>query len=285
MIQKIKIFLEMIKFEHSIFALPFAFLGLLLASPAWPGGRTWFWVSLAMVSFRTMAMGFNRLIDRYIDAKNPRTKDRALPQGLLSGSLAWQISFFSLILFEVSSYQLNAVCLKLSFIPVLLAFLYPWMKRFTWSSHAVLGIILSIAPYGAWLAVRPEFSWIPGLISLGIAFWVMGFDILYALQDFEFDRQEGLFSIPARWGVEASLVTSRICHVLTMLCWVGAGKLAGLGIVFFAGIFISAALMGLEHWLVAHHGLKKIDKAFFDLNAWISVIIFTAYLIEKIWGF
>jgi len=185
--QKTAVFLEMIKFEHSIFALPFAYLGLVLGEGGWPRWNLFLWVTVAMVSFRTMAMALNRIIDIEIDRDNPRTESRALPKGRLNIPFVWLASLVSFVIFEFSAYRLGPLCLALSPIPVALAWLYPWTKRFTWFSHLILGIILGIAPYGAWLASRDAFSWVPGFLFLGVATWVAGFDIIYALQDQDFD--------------------------------------------------------------------------------------------------
>ena len=271
---KTKTFLEMIKFEHSIFALPFAFLGLLLAERGWPRPHILLGVTVVMVSFRTFGMALNRLIDVPIDAANPRTKNRALPAGQLKSSFVWGAAAVSFLIFEVTAWRLSPLCFYLSPVPVLLTWLYPWMKRFTWFSHFVLGIILGLAPYGAWLAARGEFSWVPGLLTLGVAAWVAGFDIIYALQDMEFDRSSGLHSIPAHFGPAAALTVTRILHGITVAAWVFAGKLAGLGWIYQAGLALAAVFLIWEHRLIQSQGLKKIDQAFFTMNAVVSISVF-----------
>ncbi len=211
-----RVFLEMIKFEHSLFALPFAYLGLFLATSGRPTPSLFLKITVAMVSFRTMAMGLNRLIDRKIDSANPRTDKRALPAGILNPSFVWSATLLSFLIFEATTFFLGRLCFYLSPVPVFLAWIYPWMKRFTWFSHLVLGIILGIAPYGAWLASRGTFSLIPGFFSLGVVMWVTGFDITYALQDIDFDRAYGLKSFPSCFGFDAGLFATRVLHFLTI---------------------------------------------------------------------
>lgn len=278
--RKIQTFLEMIKFEHSVFALPFAYLGLFLAVEGMPDGFLFFWVTVAMVSFRTMAMSLNRLVDCAIDAQNPRTEKRALPAGALKKGTVWLAGLISLAVFEYSAYRLNPLCFSLSWIPVLLAWLYPYLKRFTWFSHGVLGIILGIAPYGAWLASRQEFSWIPGLLTLGVTAWVAGFDIIYALQDMEFDRRNGLHSVPSRFGQKAALSATKGLHAVAVLCWLLAGQLAGLGMIFYFGMAVSAGFLVWESWVVHRFQLAKIQQAFFTINAAVSLVVFVSVAMD-----
>ncbi len=280
LLSKTLIFCHMIKLEHSLFALPFAYLGLFLGADGWPGGAVFFWVTLAMVSFRTLGMGLNRLIDKAIDAANPRTQGRALPAGRLKNSFVITASVVSFFIFECSAYQLNSLCFQLSWAPVLLAILYPWLKRFTWFSHFVLGLILGIAPYGAWLASQPFFSWIPGLLTLGVTAWVAGFDIIYALQDEAFDRQTGLFSFPVRFGVEKSLILTRCLHGVALMAWFAAGAMAGLGSVFVVGVILVAFLLIRENWLIKTRGLAKVQEAFFTMNAMVSFALFAFVLAD-----
>lgn len=270
----------MIKFEHSVFALPFAYMGLFLAEGGWPHLPLFLWVTVAMVSFRTMAMAANRLIDETIDKLNPRTRGRALPAGLLSKRFAWAAALLSLAVFEVSCWRLNPLCLSLSPVVVLLAWLYPCLKRFTWLSHFLLGMILGIAPYGAWLASRESFSWVPGYFCLGIMVWVAGFDIIYALQDEAFDREHHLFSFPARFGRESSLKMTRWLHMFAVLFWLAAGVQGGLGLSYFAGVLLAAVFMVREHWLVRSYGLERIQEAFFHMNAVISISVFLAVVLD-----
>lgn len=280
MIRKILLFFEMIKFEHSIFALPFAYLGLVLAERGWPRPELVGWVTVAMISFRTMGMALNRLIDRQIDALNPRTAGRALPAGKLKISFVWAVTFAAFLIFEWSAWHLGRLCFQFSPVPVLLAWLYPWTKRFTWFSHLILGIILGIAPYGAWLASRGEFSWTPGLLAVGVASWVAGFDIIYALQDEEFDRNNHLYSVPARFGFQNSLALTRVLHVVALLSWFAAGYLAGLGWIYGLGLAAVAFFLMREHWLIGSFGLQKIGEAFFVMNAIVSLSILAAVIFD-----
>lgn len=279
-IQKAKVFLEMIKFEHSIFALPFAYLGMILGEQGWPRLSLFCWVTLAMVSFRTMGMALNRLIDANIDGMNPRTRQRAIPAGKLKASFVWAATFVSFIIFEGAAYQLGPACFRLTPVPVFLAFLYPFLKRFTWFSHLILGMILAIAPYGAWLASRGEFSWVPGLISIGVMTWVCGFDMIYAMQDVEFDQKHGLYSFPSRFSSTSALKLTKVLHAVTLLTWSYAGHLAGLGLVYQLGMLVVAAFLVREHWLVHSAGLTKIDEAFFTMNAVTSVAVLVAAILD-----
>jgi 4-hydroxybenzoate polyprenyltransferase len=273
---KAGIFFEMIRWEHSAFCLPFAYLGLFLARKGIPDFYSVFWVTLAMVSFRTMAMGFNRLLDQAIDAANPRTADRALPSGKLRRPFVWAVCFFSLLVFAGSAYVLRPLCFYLSPVPVAWAAVYPLTKRFTWLSHFVLGMILGMAPYGAWLAGGGDWSWSPALISAGVVFWTAGFDIIYALQDIDFDRSSGLHSIPARFGPSFGVRTARFFHLISVVFWFSGGWLAGLRGVYVAGLAGACALLVREHWLVRTAGLKRLQEAFFVMNAAAGVVLFAA---------
>ncbi len=274
------VFLEMIKFEHSIFALPFAYLGLILAERGWPRTSLLILITIAMVSFRTMAMGLNRLIDAAIDSRNPRTKNRAIPAGKLKSPFVWGITLISALIFEAAVYRLGGYCWTLSPVCIFLAWLYPFTKRFTWLSHTVLGIILGIAPYGAWLASRQEFSWIPGFLMIGIASWVAGFDIIYALQDLDFDKSAGLYSIPSRFGRDFSLRLTRVLHLVTLISWVLVGVAASLGPIYFAGMVLAAAFLVREHWLISSFGLEKLNEAFFTMNAIVSIAVLAAVIAD-----
>ena len=280
MLSKVRVFFEMIKFEHSIFALPFAYLGLFLASGGLPKGWVLGWVTGAMVSFRTSAMALNRLIDQEIDARNPRTQNRALPAGLLRRTFVWLVTAVSLAFFVLCTYQLSPLCFFLGWIPILLSVLYPFCKRFTWLSHFLLGGILGIAPYGAWLAAGREFSWIPAFLMIGVTAWVAGFDMIYALQDREFDVTAGLYSFPACYGAKVSLWATRLLHGLALIAWSIAGVLAHLGGYFFAGLIFAALVLIRENWLVKTFGMKRLEQAFFTLNAVVSVSLFVFLVVD-----
>ncbi len=278
--RKIKIFLEMIKFEHSIFALPFAYLGLFLASNGLPKAATFFWVTLAMVALRTAGMSLNRLIDQPIDAENPRTKMRALPSGLLTRRFAWVIAWCSIAVFIYSARELNSLCFRLSPIPVFFVWIYPYLKRWTWISHWVLGLTLGMAPYGGWLAVRPEWSWIPGMLAFAVATWVGGFDVFYALQDVQFDKSRGLKSLPARFGIDRSVLVAKSSQGFTVLAFIVLGILFPLGLFYWIGVIAVSILIYREHQLVTKFGLAQINEAFFNMNAWVSVVIFVATFLD-----
>lgn len=277
-IAKIKIFLEMIKFSHTIFALPFALTGALLAAGGLPSLRQIFWIIMAMVGARTAAMAMNRLIDAGIDARNPRTAGRAIPAGLISRGLTLFFIIASTALMFFSAYMLNPLCLKLAPIALFFLLLYSYCKRFTALAHVALGICLAAAPIGAWVAIRGTVE-MPALILGSIVlFWVAGFDILYALQDLEFDRAAGLHSIPVLLGVNGSLWAARLFHLIMLVLLFALFKVLGLGTFFLVAILAAAAMLLYEHWLLKDGDLNKLDAAFFNMNGYISVaiLLFTA---------
>lgn len=270
---KIRIFLEMIKFSHTIFALPFALTGALLAAGGFPRPRQLFWIVLAMAGARTAAMAMNRLIDAEIDARNPRTAGRAIPAGLLGGGTTLFFIVISTALMLFAAAMLNPLCLKLSPIALFFLILYSYCKRFTSLAHVVLGICLAAAPIGAWVAIRGTIE-APALVLGGVVlFWVAGFDILYALQDREFDQAAGLHSIPVLLGVNGSLWTARIFHLIMMGLLVGLFWLMQLGSMFMIGILVVAGMLLYEHWLLKDGNLDKLDAAFFNMNGYISIAI------------
>ncbi|MDD2499989.1 MAG: putative 4-hydroxybenzoate polyprenyltransferase [Geobacter sp.] len=279
-LQKITIFMEMIKFSHTVFALPFALSGALLAIRSLPSGRQLLFIVLAMVGARTAAMAMNRLIDADIDAKNPRTAGRAIPAGLLSRGAVFGAIVLSVGLLLWSAAMLNPLCLKLS--PIALGFLvlYSYCKRFTALAHIVLGICLAAAPIGAWVALTGKIE-LPALVlGLIVLFWVSAFDILYALQDLEYDRSVGLHSIPVALGVNGSLWLSRLFHLITvgLLLWLIV--LMGLGIWFWVGTAAMTAMLLYEHWLLRGGDLTKLDAAFFTMNGYISLTFLAATAAE-----
>lgn len=277
---KLGLFLEMIKFEHSIFALPFAYLGLFFAEKKFPGTFLLMWITVAMVCFRTMAMAVNRLFDQEIDAENPRTQGRALPQKKLRPGFVWAAAVLSLFVFEWSAWKLGELCLWLSPIPLALAWLYPFMKRFTWLSHFILGLVLGIAPYGAWVASRGALDWAPAFLTAGVTFWVAGFDMIYAIQDVDFDVKKGLYSFPARFGIAVTLKATRWLHVIAVLCWFAAGLCNGMGFCYWMGLMVVAGFLLREHQLVRAFGMAKINEAFFLMNAVVSVTLFLAVVFD-----
>lgn len=270
---KIRIFLEMIKFSHTIFALPFALTGALLAAGGIPTARQTIWIVLAMVGARTAAMAMNRLIDAEIDARNPRTAGRAIPAGLLGSGMTLFFIIASTALMLFSAAMLNPLCLKLSPIALFFLILYSYCKRFTALAHVVLGICLAAAPIGAWAAIRGQIE-APALVLGGVVlFWVAGFDILYALQDREFDKSAGLHSIPVLLGVDGSLWTARIFHLVMIGLLLGLFSIMHLGSLFMVGILVVAGMLLYEHWLLRDGNLDKLDAAFFNMNGYISVAI------------
>lgn len=280
MLEKIKIILEMIKFEHTIFALPFAFTGALLAARGLPTGGQILWITVAMVGARSAAMGFNRWADRNIDAENPRTRERALPKGLVSPLQVLIFTAISSALLVYAAYRLNPLSFFLSPVALVAVFFYSYTKRFTYLSHAFLGFAVSLAPIGAWIAVTGTLE-IPALI-LGVAvlFWLLGFDVLYALQDRDFDRKRGLHSIPQRFGVRRSLWIARVSHVITIAALFLLYALLLLGWNYLAGVIIAFCLIIYEHTLVRENDLSKLNMAFFNMNGYISVTVFVFTLMD-----
>ncbi len=271
---KLRIFLEMIKVEHTLFALPFAYTGAILVENKVPTASNLLWITLAMVGARTAAMSLNRIIDLHIDAKNPRTANRALPRGLLSVAEVWVYVAVSLLLLFTSAYQLSPLAFKLSPAAVVLLVIYPYTKRFTWACHFVLGLTLGMAPLGAWIAISNSIATVPLILAAGVMFWVAGFDIIYACDDYEFDISEGVYSIPAKFGIKTALTASSLFHAVALIFFILTGRLANLGWAFYLGIAIAGGLIMLQHKIVKPEDLSKSGLAFFNLNAWLSVVIF-----------
>lgn len=270
--------LEMIKIEHTLFALPFAFLGALLAARGLPSLWQTLWITLAMVGARSTAMAFNRLADRELDARNPRTRTRAIPAGALSVSFVWAFTIACAALFFLAAAMLNRLTLALA--PVALASIlaYSYTKRFTSLSHLVLGWCLSIAPTGAWIAVRGAIdSPVPVLLSAVVLLWTAGFDVLYACQDYDFDRAAGLHSIPARLGLRRALVVSRLLHAAAFAALVALYFLTSLGVAALAGVMLTGALLVYQHSLVRADDLSRLDAAFFTTNAFVSLILLATF--------
>lgn len=282
---KMKTLLEMIKFSHTIFAFPFALMGVVLASLASgrpPGFWQIFWICIAMVGARSAAMGLNRLIDARIDADNPRTAERHIPSGQVSLVEASLFILVSTAIFLFAAWMLNPLCLKLAPVALALFVLYAYCKRFTHYAHVVLGLCLAAAPIGAWIALRGDIGW--PVISLGLAvlFWVAGFDIFYALQDYDYDVEAGLHSVPSRLGIAKSFTLVRIFHGLMLLFLLLVMPGSGLGWIYFAGVVVVAALLLYEHSLVKPNDLSRLDAAFFNMNGYISVTIFVFTLIDAL---
>ncbi|KAB2958776.1 MAG: 4-hydroxybenzoate octaprenyltransferase [Thermoanaerobaculia bacterium] len=283
-LERLRIVLEMIKFEHTLFALPFALAGMLLAAGGWPRWATVGWILVAMVGARSAAMGFNRLADREIDAANPRTAGRALPARRVSPAFVAAFVAVSLALLVLAAWRLNPLCLALSPVAIAVLLGYSYAKRFTWASHLLLGVALAGAPLGAWIAVAGRFAATPAVLAGAVVTWVAGFDVLYALQDEHFDRRAGLHSVPARFGVVASLWISGLLHVATL------GLLAalpyvyppGLGGAYWLGVAGCAALLAVQHALVRPGDLSRLDAAFFTANGVLSIWLLAA-LAADLW--
>ncbi len=270
--------LEMIKVEHTLFALPFALLGALLAARGVPTAWQIVWIVVAMVGARSTAMAFNRIADRNIDARNPRTKMRAIPAGSLSVSFVWLFTLVSAAIFFVAAAMLNRLTLVLAPVALASVVLYSYTKRWTLLSHLVLGWCLGIAPTGAWIAVRGAIdSAAPLLLSAVVMLWTAGFDVLYACQDFEFDRREGLYSIPARFGIAQSLWISRALHLAAFVTLVALYFLTNLGLLAVIGVVATGALLIYQHTLVRANDLSRLNAAFFTTNAFVSVILFLTF--------
>ncbi|HET9785131.1 MAG TPA: UbiA-like polyprenyltransferase [Terriglobales bacterium] len=266
--------LEMIKFEHSVFALPFALLGAMLAARGWPPWGVLGWIVVAMVGARSAAMTFNRIVDRNLDAANPRTRSRALAAGTLSLGFAWGFLLVSAAVFFLAAWRLNPLCLKLAPLALGWVLFYSYTKRFTLLSHWVLGLGLGIAPAAAWIAVRGSLAPRILLLTGAVALWVAGFDLLYACQDVDFDRrQPGLHSTPKRIGVAASLRLAQICHVVMLALLVLLLRSSGLGVLAWAGLALVAGLLIYEHSLLAPDDLSRMNAAFFTVNGYIGILL------------
>ena len=285
-LRKLKIILEMIKFEHSIFALPFAFMGAVLGNivveGAWPTWLEIFWVTVAMVGARSAAMSLNRLIDRFIDAKNPRTANRAIPAGLISVSEVVLFIIVSFLVMFVAAYQLNDLAVKLLPLAVFVLVLYSYTKRFTWLCHFILGVAIGFGPLGGWVATTGQVDAIGLLLFASVLFWTAGFDIIYACQDADFDRKEGLYSMPSRFGIANALAVARLCHAVTFIGLVSLYAAADLSIWFLIGVLISGAILLYEHRLVKPTDLSKLDVAFFNMNGVLSVVMFVFTMIDLV---
>ncbi|HPZ09595.1 MAG TPA: UbiA-like polyprenyltransferase [Candidatus Eremiobacteraeota bacterium] len=270
----IKNFIDLVRLEQTLFALPFAYLGVIAGAGGVPEFSIWFWVTLAMFGARTAGMSLNRIIDMDLDGKNPRTAGRLLPSGKITKNKVWLITFLSLALLVFSSWMLNPLCFKLSPVAVILLWFYSYCKRFTWATHLVLGLVESAAPIGGWLAVTGEWNITPFFLGSAIIFWMTGLDIIYACQDYEFDRKERIFSIPANFGLERALFISSFSHILTVFFLIVFGIAVKLGIIYYCGVTLTGMLFIYEHRLINPADLKHVNRAFFTVNSWISIVIF-----------
>jgi 4-hydroxybenzoate polyprenyltransferase len=280
MFKKIKIILDMIKFEHTVFALPFAFMGAILPERGFPSLDKILFILIAMVGARSAGMSLNRLIDAEIDKKNPRTKDRPIQRDLITKGQVFVFIVLSLALFVLAAYMLNPLAFKLSFAAIAFLVLYPYTKRFTFFAHYCLGICLSFAPIGGWIAVKGEFSLTPVLLMFSVICWASGFDILYSLQDLDHDLEYGFFSIPAKLGVKRALLISRLSHFTMFALLISVKFLYGLGTLYLAGVIITGCALFYEHTLVKPDDFSKVNAAFFNVNGLISISLFIFTLLD-----
>jgi 4-hydroxybenzoate polyprenyltransferase len=291
----IKLFLELVKFEHSIFALPYAYIGALygaawlgepndwVTTEGWPTLASLFWITLVMVGARSFAFVVNRAVDKEIDARNPRTAGRAVPAGLVK---AWELWLFAAVVFVVfifSVWQLHPITRWLWPIVIVAFLVYPYTKRFTWLCHYWLGLCLGLAPVGAWVAVTGEvLAWQPWVLGLAVALWTAGFDIIYATQDVECDRRDGVHSVPADLGVAAGLVQTRALHMLTVLLLVVFGAGVSAGWPWYVGVGVAAVLLGYENAIVRPDDLSRVNAAFFTTNGVIAMVVFAGALLDRV---
>ena len=280
---KLRVLLEMVKWEHTVFALPFAYAGM-LAAPAPFSLSNLIWITVAMIGARTAGMTLNRIIDASIDARNPRTADRAIPKGLIGMREAWIFTLVSVGLLVLATLFLAPITRVLWPLVVLGFVVYPYTKRFTWLCHLALGIANGLAPAAAWVAVTNDVSWTPVLIWAAAALWVGGFDIIYALLDRDFDLENRVNSLPARFGVGSALVVSRLWHAVSVVFLVAFGAAAGLGVVYYLGVLVVAWLLFYEQSLVRKNDLSKLDMAFFTMNGVISLVFFAFVLLDRVIG-
>jgi len=281
---KVRVILEMIKFRHSVFALPFALASMVVAAGGWPSLRTISWIIVACVAARSMAMTFNRLADRGYDARNPRTRDRALPAGLVTVSFASAFAVVAAALFVFASAMLNRLCFFLSPLAIVVLLGYSFCKRFTEGVHVALGVALGLAPLGAWIAVRGSLDALPVLLAMGVVFWTAGFDIIYSCLDVECDRRENLHSLAARFGIVRALRAARWFHVFAVVCLVLFVVQMRLGPWSALALAVVSVLLFLEHSLVRAGDLSRVGPAFFTFNAWVSVVFFLGCAMDTMAG-
>ncbi len=282
MLRKLVLLAQMVRVEHTVFALPFAYAAMFLAAGGWPSGVTFWWVTVAMVGARTAAMGLNRLIDRALDALNPRTGHWHLPRGAVKPVEAWLLVVVSLGLLFLAAWMLNPLCVKLFPIALVVLIVYPYTKRFTWGCHFVLGLAEFAAPFGGWIAVTGSSHPAAFALASGAALWVAGFDILYALQDVDFDCRHGVRSIPVRFGVAGALAWSAAVHGVAWVLLAVPVAILGLGPWYAAGLLSAGVLLVYEHILLRPGDISRLNAAFFDLNSIISVVFFLCTGLEAV---
>jgi 4-hydroxybenzoate polyprenyltransferase len=275
-------FVSLVKLEHTVFALPYAYTGAILALGQVPSASQLFWITVAMVGARSLAMALNRLIDAAIDARNPRTARREIPAGLLSRTNVIAFAAGSLIVFLVAVWQLAPITRWLWPIPVAGFVAYPYMKRFTWLCHPFLGIVDGLAPVGGWVAVTNHVTGTPFLLGGAVALWIGGFDIIYATMDIEIDREQGLHSIPRRFGIATALRITRVFHLLSVVLLIWLGLSLGLGPLYYLGVAVVAALLAYENSIVSADDLSRVDMAFLTMNGVIAIVFLAGVLADAI---
>lgn len=270
----------MIDFGHSLFGLPFAYLGAFLAIKAMPSWSQLWWITVAMVSARTAALCLNRVIDLDFDRRNPRTQHWVMVRGDFKTAFVWAAAVIFTFILLAAAWQLNPLCLQLSPLAIFMLWIYSYTKRFTWWCHIILGLAVGMGPPGSWFAVTGEWSWTPFVLGLAVATWIAGFDTMYACQDIDFDRRQGLHSIPARFGEHGALVISTGLHLLTVLFLIGNGLLLNLGWLYYIGVAGAALVLAIEHRLVKPRDLARVDLASFRLNRFVGLLIFIMTLLD-----
>ena len=281
-LEKIKKYGEVVMFSHTLFSLPFALIGMVWAAGGLPSFDTVFWILIALVGARNGANALNRIVDKDIDKKNPRTANRHLPKGIVKEYEVWGIVVLCFSIFILAAYKLNTLCFLLSPVALFLFIIYSYTKRFTWACHVVLGIACGGAPVGAWLAVTGKFALAPLILGAVVMLWVAGFDIIYGTQDIDFDRASGLFSIPARFGLKGALYISRMFHFMMIILLISLYFVMNRGWIYLVGISISAILLVLEHYMVSPANEKKMKIASYNINQVVSVLIFIFTMIDAL---
>ncbi len=278
MTQRLKTYFELVRFEHTLFALPFAYVGMLLGARGWPGWEVFFWVTVAMVGARTAAMALNRLIDWQIDALNPRTQNRHLPRGLVRPGEVLALAVFGVLLLALAALNLNPLTARLLPVAVFFLVFYSYTKRFTWTCHYWLGFVIGAAAAGGWIAVTGRFEPATYLLWAAVGLWIAGFDILYATHDYAFDKRHGVHSVPARFGIERALWIARATHFAAWVLFLLVGVAAGLSFWYYLGVLYTGLVLYYEHRLVRPDDLSKVDLAFFQANVLISLgmLVFVA---------
>ena len=279
-LKKLKSYGELVMFSHTLFSLPFALIAMIWAADGLPSAITIFWILIALIGARNGANALNRIVDKDIDKKNPRTANRHLPKGLIMDYEVLIIVFICFSIFILAAYKLNPLCLALSPIALFLFIIYSYTKRFTWICHIILGITCGGAPVGAWLAVTGKFALAPIVLGVVVTLWVAGFDIIYATQDIEFDREEGLFSVPAKFGLNGALYISSLFHFIMILLLISLYFIMDSGYIYLIGIFISSILLTFEHYIVSPTNEKTMKIASYHINQVVSVLIFVFTAID-----